>query len=599
MKDFLKDILNLVADNWMIISPILAEILLRVIPTKWNLSIVDNVVKLIGIVIKNRRSPDASDVVDFKDSSINKVIVERDRHIISSLLIGMVMLSSCAWAQNPVNATALRLVNVNDSTTMTTNPIEATLYFNKQSHKPRFYYGGSWHDIATSNGSAPPFADNLALIKNNIDNTKLARFSASNISSATTRIYDLANFSGQLMTTNGTTTIGSNSTTAFNIPSGTTNSSFKMTLTEPTVSDFGLRLQSSNTVGSARAYFEGSNNDNGVIVGTNNRITAAPGGLWMGSKMNSTDSLTLFFAPRLTVGAFFPAVGVIQDTRSVKQGLVYAASGYVTNPRSLTDKGYVDAGFWKTGGTTTLTSTATVNGGANSINLNGASMNVVATTSNLFVTAASGAETFAANTTMDLSSGGAMTATPTGIFTLNGSDDVLINSAGFSDGLKLHSTGAGVDIVGDIAVTIEGGSIGGSSTSDTQFVAGNEYWLKMLPLGGNIDLGKVDGSTNISLNGISATLKVNSVGPYPIHWGPRLSTTQNFASTASLAETTIGSITLSGASVGDVCMVSAPASVGVFTCLVTGTNTISITFHNTTSAAVDPASGSYQVVLMK
>jgi hypothetical protein len=158
MKPILHDIFDLVRDNWPVISGVVYEIVARVIPTKRNLSLIENGLKVINLLIKNRRKEDPTDVVDFKDSTINKVFVERDKHIISSMLIGMIMLSSCAMAQNPVNATAVRLVNVTDSTTVTSNaatlnPQNFTIFYNRQSGKPRMYYGGVGFDIATSSGS--------------------------------------------------------------------------------------------------------------------------------------------------------------------------------------------------------------------------------------------------------------------------------------------------------------------------------------------------------------------------------------------------------------------------------------------------------------
>lgn len=57
---------------------------------------------------------------------------------------------------------------------------------------------------------------------------------------------------------------------------------------------------------------------------------------------------------------------LITDDRSSKAGLEYAAAGYVTQARSLTDKAYVDtavAGAWKITGTTTLTGAVTIAGG--------------------------------------------------------------------------------------------------------------------------------------------------------------------------------------------------------------------------------------------
>lgn len=61
------------------------ELLVRIVPTKRNFSILENFVKLLGVIIKNRRTPDPNDKhigVENKASK-NVVIVDRNKHIIS------------------------------------------------------------------------------------------------------------------------------------------------------------------------------------------------------------------------------------------------------------------------------------------------------------------------------------------------------------------------------------------------------------------------------------------------------------------------------------------------------------------------------------
>ncbi len=67
-------------------------------------------------------------------------------------------------------------------------------------------YNVQWSTPSGGGGGTPPFADNTALVKNNADNTKLAIFSAANITTGTTRTYTLPNFDGTFATLAGTET---------------------------------------------------------------------------------------------------------------------------------------------------------------------------------------------------------------------------------------------------------------------------------------------------------------------------------------------------------------------------------------------------------
>lgn len=82
--------------------------------------------------------------------------------------------------------------------------INGKIYYNTATNKFKAYENGAWVNII-GGGSAQPFADNLALVKNNADNTKLAIFSASTITTATTRTFTLPNSDGIMVITSAVT----------------------------------------------------------------------------------------------------------------------------------------------------------------------------------------------------------------------------------------------------------------------------------------------------------------------------------------------------------------------------------------------------------
>ena len=60
----------------------LIEIVLRLIPTSKNLSIIENVVKVLGFFIKNRRKPSPLDNVVGENPKLNLIKIDRTKFII-------------------------------------------------------------------------------------------------------------------------------------------------------------------------------------------------------------------------------------------------------------------------------------------------------------------------------------------------------------------------------------------------------------------------------------------------------------------------------------------------------------------------------------
>tara|TARA_R110002020_G_scaffold175493_1_gene367400 strand:+ start:16591 stop:18606 length:2016 start_codon:yes stop_codon:yes gene_type:complete len=87
------------------------------------------------------------------------------------------------------------LVIYNGGAWVATIPQEGDFLFDKDEDVQRRYDGSAW---GTEDGS--PFADNSALVKNSADNTKLAIFDASSITTGTTRTITIPDKNGTLMT---------------------------------------------------------------------------------------------------------------------------------------------------------------------------------------------------------------------------------------------------------------------------------------------------------------------------------------------------------------------------------------------------------------
>lgn len=94
----IEEIIKFWHSNSDLLTPILIglyELVARIVPTKRNLSIIENAVKLLGIIVKNRRTPDPNDNASL-DGAKNKVTVTRNKHIISCLLLLIVSVSASA-----------------------------------------------------------------------------------------------------------------------------------------------------------------------------------------------------------------------------------------------------------------------------------------------------------------------------------------------------------------------------------------------------------------------------------------------------------------------------------------------------------------------
>ena len=79
----MNKVFDFLANNWAFLSPVLLEIVLRVVPTEKNVSIIDNVVKVIGLILKNRRKPSIDDETNASGpQNVNIIQVDRNKHVI-------------------------------------------------------------------------------------------------------------------------------------------------------------------------------------------------------------------------------------------------------------------------------------------------------------------------------------------------------------------------------------------------------------------------------------------------------------------------------------------------------------------------------------
>jgi len=116
-------------------------------------------------------------------------------------------------------------------------------------------------------GLTPPLADNTALIKNNTDNSKLARFDASGITTATTRVYTFPDATGTLvLATNTQTLTGKTIASGSNTITGLTNTNLNGAAA---ITNANLNVMAGHT-------YKGNNTGSSVVPidVTNTQLTA-------------------------------------------------------------------------------------------------------------------------------------------------------------------------------------------------------------------------------------------------------------------------------------------------------------------------------------
>lgn len=163
--------LQFIIDNWIIIAPVVYEIIARLWPTKWNISLLDKIWQLINTIIPNIRKPDGKEIIPGDQKALdvpavsskkkgllkNLVKVAVNRFILKCIVL--LCLASPAIAQNNGAFKAIASYNTDSATvksyinTLQTNyGNPGALYYNKQSSKWRIYEDSTWYDLRTSGG---------------------------------------------------------------------------------------------------------------------------------------------------------------------------------------------------------------------------------------------------------------------------------------------------------------------------------------------------------------------------------------------------------------------------------------------------------------
>jgi hypothetical protein len=332
------------------------EILVRIFPTRKNISILDNSMKIINAVIVNKRKMSGNELHaghDSKGNLLNKIYVKTDKHIISVFIL--MLLSLAAFSQSPITTQSrgLFLYNGSDTTTLKntrTSLQSATgntggLFFDKTNNKWRVWDGTAWvnWNLFNSSGAATVTASN-GLTKT-LNNITLGGTLASNttINGASNNLVfghsgsrlfnytvDASNLL-QMSVSNGAFNIyNTSSTGAINIVAGGTTGSLNLSAPSSTVTSPIGYIQTNVLTAIKDQTAVGVNDD---LAGTNNAYLS-----W-----TQDDVATEYLTFLIGTSSGIPAATFTDGRSFDPAGIEYAAdySATFTN-RSLVDKAYTD-----------------------------------------------------------------------------------------------------------------------------------------------------------------------------------------------------------------------------------------------------------------
>lgn len=158
--------MDFIFEHWELISVLLYELIARIWPTRWNVSLLDNIWKLVNLLVKNRRIIDGNERYGINsDGTKNIVSVYKDRHILKVIILFM-LFSVTAEAQIWQNFKGVRLVNESDTTEQLS--VEGSIYYDETDN---VFYGRNnigWKpfQIGAVTGNFWPLDGTSALLSN-------------------------------------------------------------------------------------------------------------------------------------------------------------------------------------------------------------------------------------------------------------------------------------------------------------------------------------------------------------------------------------------------------------------------------------------------
>lgn len=242
----ITQILDFLQVHWLYIVPVV-EALLRIIPTKKNISLIDNAWKLLNFIITNRRKPDGSELITSEQNEKVKNFVQAriTKHVLKAILI---LCSFSSFGQNPIYTQSRAYLGYNASDTAAIQSTRTSLqtltgnagglYFDKTRNKWRIWDGTQWTNLTGQGGTGAfwPLAGTGTLT----DDVDIA-FSSHNLNiTGTSGTVTVGNVDDGIVISPGSVTLSSTAPNISMTPGLNTMDSY--TLFTPTLSSPGVNV---------------------------------------------------------------------------------------------------------------------------------------------------------------------------------------------------------------------------------------------------------------------------------------------------------------------------------------------------------------------
>jgi hypothetical protein len=574
----MKNILDFFTNYWEVISPLVGIILLRIIPTEKNYCIVEALMKFLNAIVPNNRKK----VLPF------------------ALLM---LISTLGMTQQVGVFKAIDLVNVTDSTTV--NLVNATLFYNQQTHLLKAYENGVTRNL---------------LFRNTAANTELMRSNGSYATPSGLFIPSLGNLSMGSSSLSGTartiTALGSGTDLNLNFATKGTGQVFMPASAAPTS---GLSINPNGSggtsttikaVGQGTVTLEGSNSASaggivGITGGTTSNAAQFGGDAYVSAGPGTTEShygqiylqgntLNLGLSTHTAVTSLtLQGAPGNSTSNNAMDFTIKAGNGYIVgngNGGNLT----ISSGTKNGSGTD---GNISINPGTGTTNLSGI---VTTTTQSANNNSTRVATTAYVNTIAPfMVFSGPATSTKT--FTLpNISSTILTNNTTLTsnsniDGAFDFNVGQTTPITNlNVAVDPVGGAVISTDAGTTGLSIATDEVNLVTASGGSV---AISGGGAVVITG--STIQIGTAGSA---FNEILSTTAtlNFPSTAAGAVSDL-TISVSGAAINNSVFVGPPAAgptKGGYLAWVSSAGTVTVRyFNNDLTTAVDPASATFRVTV--